>query len=206
MQKFDWHKIWEKKGLTETDDLAVLNGYEYTDITPKEVAQRIRQVLDIKSEDSVLEVGCGAGAVAAHLGECNYVGVDYSRALVQKHIEILHHQVLCCEANHLIFKDKSFDIVFCFSVFQYFPSKEYARQVIEEMKRVARRVVYISDLAVKSHRKEHSVYEKSFFDGWDITEGFHASNGSIRFNALLNLHKEHSFDKNTSSKLVQTLS
>jgi ubiquinone/menaquinone biosynthesis C-methylase UbiE len=205
METFDWHVVWEKKGLTETTDLSILNGYEQTEISPKEAAQRITQFLGLKKEDKVLEVGCGAGAVAAHLGECDYVGVDYAKALVQKHIQILNHQVLCCEANNLIFKDKSFDIVFCFSVFQYFPSQEYAQQVMEEMKRVARKVVLISDLAIKSHRKEHAVYEKSFFKGWDITEGFHSSNGSIRFNASFDFQNDRFSEQRVDKKTVSIL-
>ncbi len=186
MEEFDWHKVWERKGLLATDDLGVLDGYEYTEITPEEVAQRITKILDIKKEDRILEVGCGAGAVAAYL-DCHYVGIDYSFPLVKKHIKILNHQVLYGEANNLIFKDKSFDKVFCFSVFQYFPGKDYALQTMAEMKRVARISVLICDLALKSHRKEHFVYEKSDFEGWEISEGFHASNGSLRFNARFDL-------------------
>lgn len=186
MSSFDWLDVWERKGSLETKNLSVLDGYEYTEISPEQVARRITEVLDIKKEDKVLEVGCGAGAIAEFL-ECDYVGVDYSRSLVRKHIELLNHQVLWGEASNLIFKDKSFDIVFCFSVFQYFPNKEYARQAMKEMIRVAKKKVYIADLAVKSHRQEHLVYELSDFEGWSIGDGFHSSNGAVRFNAVMNL-------------------
>ncbi len=188
MSSFNWLEVWERKGAQETEDLSVLNGYEYTDISPEEVARRITKMLDIKKEDRVLEVGCGAGAVAEFLN-CDYVGIDYSKSLVLKHIELLKHQVVWGQANDLIFKDKSFDIVFCFSVFQYFPNKEYARQTMKEMIRVAKKKICVSDLAMKSHRPEHMVYDYSDFEGWTITDGFHSSNGAIRFNASLDLRE-----------------
>ncbi|MHB2017121.1 MAG: methyltransferase domain-containing protein, partial [Candidatus Xenobia bacterium] len=80
---------------------------------------------------------------------------------------------LRCEAGDLIFKDKTFDVVFAFSVFQYFPDLDYARRAIAEMTRVARRTVCISDLAAKSHDSNHLLFEESFFSGWEISEAFY---------------------------------
>ena len=178
----DWHEIWERKGLLNTTDLKELDGYEATTIKPDEVAHKIANILDIQRTDKVLEVGCGAGMIAQYL-DCDYVGVDYSKSLVKKHIQLLGNSVLQCQANNLIFKDKSFDKVFCYGVFHYFPNKVYADQVIQEMKRVAKKtMIFIGDLPFQSHRQEHLLFNPEEFADAKVTQGFYNPD---RFNVLI---------------------
>jgi len=140
--------------------------------------------LDIKETDSVLEVACGAGGLAQYINCGSYVGVDYSTSLVKKHIQILNNSVLHGEANDLIFKDKTFDKVICFGAFHYFPNEEYANQAIAELKRVAKKAIFIGDLPVTSHREEHLLYKKEDFKDWKIMDGFY---NPCRFNVSLRL-------------------
>ena len=160
-----WHQVWERKGLEETRDLKLLDGYEATNIDSKSAADNIIDKLDIKETSTLLDVGCGAGMIAQHLGFVKqYVGVDYSASLVKKHIEILGNSVLVCDAESLIFKDKSFDKVICHGVFLYFDNHEVAKAVTNELLRVAKEGVYISCVAKLSHRKEHLLFEEAFFE------------------------------------------
>lgn len=179
-KKTYWKEVWERKGKDNTNDLTVLDGYDHTVASLEQIANNIKMKLKIREEDSVLEVGCGAGGMAQFM-TCNYVGVDYSKSLIKRHIELFGNSVLWGEANNLIFKDKSFDKVFCYGVFQYFPSTEYAFQVIEEMKRVAKQAIFIGDLPIISHRDEHQLYDKRDFKGWILEEGDYNPN---RFNGL----------------------
>lgn len=183
-----WKEIWTRKGRADggLDQLLAFDGYEATQINMEEVAACITKELDIQPNDSVLEIGCGAGALASYLN-CRYVGVDYSETLVQKHIEFLHNSVLTGEANNLIFKDKSFDKIICYGVFLYFDSKEYAWQAMEEMKRVARKGILIGEIPMRSHREEHLLFTPEEFQGWNITDGYYDPYRKDRFNASIRM-------------------
>lgn len=178
----DWHPIWERKGREDTADLIRLDGFEDTDINPREVAKKIVALLGMKQDTTVLEVGCGAGMLAVNLipfcGE--YTGIDYSESLVAKHRDLIPkdsrtRRVVTGNADQLPYGDDEFDCVIAYSVFHYFPSNEYALQAIREMERVARKAVFVGDVPLKSHRyKEwHRLYTRGEFmlRGYEVTEG-----------------------------------
>lgn len=180
-----WKQIWTRKGLADSSvtDLLAYDGYEATKVDMEEVARQIANRLDIQKNDKVLEVGCGAGALAQYL-DCDYVGIDYSPTLVRKHIEILHNSVLTGEAADLPFKDKSFDKVICYGVYLYFDNKEYADKATRELLRIARKGVLIGEIPMRSHRTEHLLFNKEDFQGWDISDGFYDPYRKDRFNAV----------------------
>lgn len=180
----DWHEVWERKGRSDSTDLRALDGFENTTIDAAQVARQIVAILDLQPGDSVLEVGCGAGMLAQYIPG-DYTGVDYSPAMVARFLTLQpgrHAGV--SEARALGFADGSFDKVFAFSVFQYFPDEAYARRAIAEMRRVARKAVFIGDLPAYSHSADHRLYTREQFAGWEISEGFYTP---ARFNACLRL-------------------
>lgn len=179
----DWKNIWIKKGKLSSFDLKLLNGFEKTTVDPSYVATEITKVLEIKKDTKVLEVGCGAGMLAQFL-DCDYTGIDYSHTLVKKHKEVLNNKVYTCEANNIFFENKSFDCVFAYSVFQYFPDLEYAKSVIQEMKRLSRNTVFIGDLPFLSHEENHLLYDKDMFFDHTITCGYY---NPQRFNVFMDI-------------------
>lgn len=106
-----------------------------------------------------LDVGCGAGLVA-RLIQNDYIGIDSSGSLVSKLISCTGKTAIRAVANNIPFKDQSFDFVICIGVFQYFPDKKYAQEVIHEMQRVARLGVYIGSVRHTTHttKKENHIY------------------------------------------------
>lgn len=180
MTNIYWKKIWEERGKLSTNDLKALDGFENTAADSKEIADKIISALEIKKSDKVLEVGCGAGMIAQYL-DCDYTGIDYSKPLVEKHINLLNHRVLVAEADSIPFEDKFFDKVFVFSTFHYFPDKVYADKALKEIKRVSKGKIFIGDLPMTSHRKEHLLFNKSDFEG-EFLEGFY---NKERFNVLI---------------------
>jgi len=156
----DWKQIWDRKGSSEETNLICLNGYEKTDINPSQVAESISEFLDLDENTAVLEVGCGAGMIAQYLS-CKYTGVDYSESLIKKHEELVGNKPILAAADNLPFDDNMFDCVFAFSIFQYFPDIEYTNRAIDEMHRVCKGggKIFIGDLPIKSHSKDHMLYQ-----------------------------------------------
>lgn len=183
MGRCNWMEVWERKGREPTADLVALDGFEHTTIDPERVARAIGAALQIEPGDRVLEVGCGAGMLALYL-ECDYVGVDYSPAMVRRFNSLHARPAIICQADDLLFRDKSFDEVFAFSVFQYFPHQDYARRTLAEMERVAREAIFVGDLPIRSHSPDHQLYSPAQFTGWAVSDGYYNPD---RFNVLRRL-------------------
>ena len=154
-----WKDVWDKKGKNQTDDLQWLDGFEESPLDPKDISDWIIKQIHIQPEDKVLEVGCGSGMIAQYIAKkCDYIGIDYTKSLVDKHIKLLGNSVLIAEANDIPFRDKYFDRVFSYSVFHYFPTKQYANDVVREMLRVSKGDIFIGDIPKRSSVNEHLVY------------------------------------------------
>jgi ubiquinone/menaquinone biosynthesis C-methylase UbiE len=180
---FKWNEIWDAQGNILSTDQKIVSGYDQNDFNSKEISDQLCSLLDINNGDDVLEVGCAAGTLARHFHRaCKYVGCDRSRSMVRKAIELNGFSAIPCEANELIFKDRSFDIVFAFGVFHYFPDHDYAQRALFEMQRVARKSVLVADVPRVTRDGKHLQYEESFFNGYTITPGWYKEE---RFNALL---------------------
>lgn len=177
-----WKEIWTQKGEMEgtIDDLYVYDGWEKSKADIQTTADRISQELNIRPEDKVLEVGCGAGALAQYMN-CQYYGIDYSQPLIKKHMEFFGNSVLYAEANDIPFKDKYFDKCFCWGVFLYFDSHKYAQEVIREMKRVTKEGILIGELPIVSHDDKHLLYQKEMFTEWMIQDAWTESYKNKRF-------------------------
>ena len=97
--------------------------------------------LNSASKGNVLDVGCGNGLLLSKIAN-NFnelVGVDYSESMVNKAKMLLPDGAFTqSEANSLRFKNNYFDRVLCYSIFHYFPSYDYALEVILEMIRVTK--------------------------------------------------------------------
>lgn len=180
---FNWNEIWDAQGNTLSRDHKIVSGYDQNDFDSQSIAEQLCSLLNITNNDDVLEVGCAAGILARHFHRtCNYVGCDRSKSMIRKTIELNGFSAITCDANDLIFKDRSFDKVFAFGVFHYFPDHDYARRALAEIKRVARKMVLVADIPRTSYDGKHLTYEESFFNEFRITPGWYKEE---RFNALL---------------------
>lgn len=159
-----WKEIWTQKGLMEgtKEDIRVYDGWEKSTADMGETAARISSVLKIEKNDSVLEVGCGAGGLAQFM-DCNYIGIDFSKPLVEKCMYFYRKSAIWSEADHLPFRDNYFDKVFSWGVFLYFPDKPYFKRSVAEMERVCKDAVFIGELPKVSHDIKHQLYTEDEF-------------------------------------------
>ena len=107
-----------------------------------EESKEIPQLLDLKRNSSVLEVGCGSGGYALHLGEkvgCRLVGLDINASGVRNANQLAVARGLASQARFeqcdvskdLPFADKLFDAVFSNDVLCHVPGRA---EVLGEMR------------------------------------------------------------------------
>lgn len=193
-----WKEIWDKKGNSDSEDLLYLDGYEHLDVDfhSSDICEKIIDTISAKPDETILEVGCGAGYLSREFVRKNfdYVGIDYSEALIHKHKKMFpNHKVSCAEAFKLPFETNSFDHVFLYGVFQYFPSRSYAESAISEMQRVSKKSVFLGDLKETATRDQHLPCEKRNIVnlGFHIIDSFHDSDDCYRYNAHMCLLGEY---------------
>ena len=109
-----------------------------------EESNEIPQLLDLRLNSSVLEVGCGSGGYALHLAEkvgCRLVGLDINAAGVRnanqlaltRGLDSRAHFEQCDVSKNLPFDDKTFDAVFSNDVLCHLPGRP---EVLGEIFRV----------------------------------------------------------------------
>ena len=207
MTKENWKSVWERKGAgaagqrayTE-DELFALNGYD-TSLARINAASRafivrnIASALALEPGRSLLEVGCGAGAILFMLRStgAQVAGVDASASMAEIARRALPGvEIRVAEAGSLPYPDTRFDAVLCHGVFLYFADLAYAAAALSEMLRVCRApgrllVGDVPDLAKKeaclsarraagaSLSPEHLFYPKQFFEDFAAAHSLHVS-------------------------------
>ena len=182
----NWQEIWTQKGniVATKEDALEAGGWNHTETSAREIVHKLIKFMDIKSTDKVLEIGCGAGGMAQYL-DCEYVGIDYSATSVRKCMEFFQKPALFAEANNLPFKDKYFNKCFAYGCFMYFPDKEYVEQVVSEMKRVTKEMIFIGELPRESHEPKHLLFREEDLEklGLQTMKGWAEPYTEIRFSA-----------------------
>jgi SAM-dependent methyltransferase len=109
-----------------------------------EESNEIPQLLELRRNSSVLELGCGSGRYALHLAEkvdCRLIGLDINAAGVRNASQLalarglasLVHFEQCDVSKNLPFNDKTFDAVFSNDVLCHLPGRP---EVLVEIFRV----------------------------------------------------------------------
>ncbi len=199
MKTESWDEIWLRKGNSESNNLQELDGYEKTQVDMDYITSTIIQALSIENGHRVLEVGCGAGALAEGLQKklpgITYVGTERSASLVRKHIKILKNSVLNFSADDLVFADQFFDHCICFGVFEYFKDFDYAKKAVNAFARQARNI-FIGDITRESHSPYHLLFDEKAADyiisdldlslyTKEVTRGLYEPHSKSRFNISL---------------------
>lgn len=142
----NWKKVWNKQKDVSIfgnllESLVRANGFDtgfgdYTSSQWKIMTSRLVADLGIDSDSSVLEVGCGAGALLYGIkisSGASVFGYDYSESLIKLAKKLVDGEFIISEANLNPFCNRKFDFVISHSVFQYFPNLQYAENVLLTM-------------------------------------------------------------------------
>jgi len=161
--KCGWDLIWELKGKNDDLNPFNLNGYDDTLFDPHTIYNNIITKFNLKCNEKILEIGCGAGLISQFFNnDYDYYGIDYSYNLIIKNIKLFNSKLFNCEATSTPFKNNYFDYSFCIGVFEYFPDTNYSKRVLEEMKRVTKKAIYILNIRKKTHNNKKTKHK---FDG-----------------------------------------
>lgn len=180
----DWLEYYQLRG-SKGGEIKEVSGYAHglaqlTERGLKSITKVARISLGLSSNDILLDVGCGAGLLTNKLVDdvSVTVGVDASSEMIGNADEESKFVKVVAMAHHLPFPNKSFDKIFCYSVFQYFPNYRYAAKVIREMLRVLRNkgrclIMDVPDIDKKAlylkvktpdiHNLKRIFYNKSWF-------------------------------------------
>lgn len=120
-------------------------------------------------EDSLLELGCGAGRIAIGLYELGYrhiLATDYARTMVKQAQDLakrLDYTIHCrvCDATRLEFEDNVFDgAIFGFNGLMQIPQLEQRERALREILRVIRPGAWF---VFTTHDRERSAHR----DFWE---------------------------------------
>jgi trans-aconitate methyltransferase len=154
----NWREIWEGKQVDETapstlSALLSADGYDnFAQVTPTawtEHVHRIASRLFLRGNDSVFDVGCGAGAFLWPLREKGHPvgGLDYSSHQIERARAAMPQiaDFTVAEAASLA-QRPMYDAVIACGSFLYFEDLSYAEIVLRRMVAKAERTIAILDL------------------------------------------------------------
>jgi SAM-dependent methyltransferase len=117
----DWHAYWSSQRAP---------GYPADESKHyARTAEELRWLLDGRDFPSILEIGCGSGALYAPMGFAQartYVGVDFSPAMLEA-FRVSHPEAtLVCHPGHTYRDQSRYDLIFANYVVQYFSPPMFA--------------------------------------------------------------------------------
>ena len=130
-----------------------------------EKLEAIRQYMDIRFTDSLLDVGCGTGFSLDYFTVSQAVGVDPSKGLLEQYAG--KHSVYQQSAEQLSFKENTFDVVISVTALQNFDD---VSQGIKEICRVGKQRFALSILKRSPRLPEARAEIKAQFASHSIRE------------------------------------
>jgi cyclopropane fatty-acyl-phospholipid synthase-like methyltransferase len=198
----EWEEVWRNRlsvaRLGEAQyyslsDLIALAGYDHgpaaaTELEFRRAIRKLEELLELVDGESLLELGCGPGALLKALNrDAKLTGIDFSAPLLDVARTVLPQgSFINWNLNHdegrfpKPLLEKSYDVVIAHGVVHYL-SVEAGEEVIRESLRIADRAVFIGDIPNSDHkdlteslreasyppgeyRKKYQGYRHTYFD------------------------------------------
>ena len=189
-----WKNIWESKKSDEKTlgdikdvqemflELKRLDGFDTVQggIPYQSLINQYKQIkeylidltqarLDVDNIESVYEVGCGSGANLYLLENDGYRtgGIDYSSSLLDAARQVLKSNDLTCDEAKNLNVHPEYDVLLSNSVFSYFESDEYAKEVVERMIKKANYGIGLVDIHDVDLKDAYTEYKRSIVPNYD---------------------------------------
>ncbi len=187
----NWQKIWGNKGLGESlegksefEAFCLLKEADGFDVAVGDKERYYRGFYDEflrfynhitslcdDSVKSLYEVGCGSGVNLFLFGNriegLRSGAVDYSESLLKSASEIAGGDDFTCgEAADMPLEPK-YDLIMSESVFEYFPSDEYATVVLRKMLEKSNKAVAVLGIYDKDREQDMMDYRRSRIPDYD---------------------------------------
>lgn len=183
----NWYNIYnnrnyDKSALHSSDKLTVfkelkkIDGFDLSDsLTADSLIRHFEFLKDniLKhfngTDKTVYEVGCGSGADLFMFEKEGFVtgGIDYADNMIAIAETMLTTDDLTVGEASSITTEKKYDFVISDSVFQYFDSYDYAKNVIEKMIKKAKHSVAILDVLDNEKKDAFYLYRRSIDPEYD---------------------------------------
>jgi ubiquinone/menaquinone biosynthesis C-methylase UbiE len=134
--KAEEFREWNEKMLDKYDpDAFHHHSNPFVRFIERMRVKAIFKVIDIRKEDCIIEIGCGAGNVIEKASTCKLFGVDISSSVFRKARERLNEKVHLFQgdAQNLPCKDQAFTRIICAEVLEHLLDPSVA---LDEMARV----------------------------------------------------------------------
>jgi len=202
-----WKHIWMRVGSQEDKD-----DYEIISSNKDKVqsaVQLVKGVFELDRETryerkKILDFGCGTGLMLKEMPDTLLkYGVDISPGLLQRARKNNPKATLVL-SDRIPFQNE-FEYVYSVGVFQYFPNRQHAFEVLFQMLEVGKNVLILGvpDLEKKGAREEqrkalglHSIPEHMYYSKKDFEElGFKVWDNDVPFTRCWNFEFNASFKK-----------
>ena len=160
-----WPKIWDQRAIMEYS-AKELHKCRGLGLTHPEIRDAVKQILDLKLGELVLDIGCGGGGGLKLCDEEKVpaVGIDFSYEMARLTKNAIHYPILNADIRYLPFRHGVFQKIICHSVLHYVPSKDI-ELALREMVRVLSPggLIFIGDLPKKGAKRNWWGFQTIFF-------------------------------------------
>ena len=183
----EWEEVWRNRLSVARPceaqyysliDLIALAGFDHgpaatTELEFRRAIKNLEELLELVDGESLLELGCGPGALLKALNrEVKLTGLDFSAPLLDVARTVLPKgSFINWDLDHdegrfpRTLLEKSYDVVIAHSVLHYL-SVEAGEEVIRESLRIADRAVFVGDIPNSDHKElAESLREASYPPG-----------------------------------------
>ena len=167
-----WKKIW--KNMAEKENRITQTGRNINEAEFELIVKDIKEKLEIKSDDKVIDVGCASGKVTFMISQevKEVAGIDFSNELLSQAKRNSNIHYYLANSTKLPFKEESlFDKGLFYSVAHYLP-KEDLLSTLKELSRVCKpgALIFVGDVPDADKKQNHPNPRWTYYKKEDFKE------------------------------------